>query len=126
MNVIVKLAVKSCLESQDCIHMPICPIQIRLGLFLTRSLFFPCQSCYHPSGVTDPVTVTYSLSISSCPNTLNSSVVQYGLLLLLVRCLHMPIQRHIQSPECISRTKNGKYYSFLPLGAIVLLSSESV
>jgi len=32
----------------------------------------------------------------------------------------MLVQRHIQSPECISRTKNGKYYSFLKLGAIFL------
>jgi hypothetical protein len=37
----------------------------------------------------------------------------------------MLVQRIIQSPECISRTKNDKYYNFLPLGAMVLLSSES-
>jgi len=115
------------MESEVYIQLPIHPIQMRLGLFLTRSLFFPCQSFrYRPSGVTDPITATYSLFISSCPNAINLSIVKYGILLLLFLCLHMLVQRHIQSPECISRTKNGKYYSFVPPGAIVLLSSESV
>jgi hypothetical protein len=42
MNVIVKLTVKICMESEVYVQLPIHPIQMRLGLVLTRKKFvFP-------------------------------------------------------------------------------------
>jgi len=75
-NVIVKLTVKFYMEWEVYIQLPIHPVQMRLGLFLTRHLFFPCQWCYRPLGVTDPIVVTYSVFIGSCPNTINFSILK--------------------------------------------------